>query len=89
MALSFLKDCTHTLYEQAIEEYQKTDSYALYRERTARMETECDCILSPTDKQLVETYLALLQETYETQASYLYRHGLADGIAIFNYLGSA
>ena len=75
------------LLENAVKEYKQTSQYELLREKLSRMDADCNCMFTETEKDFTEECFALLLDVSGREEQYLYRRGMLDCVSILKYLG--
>ena len=78
---------TDGMLEDAHHAYQGTKAYKLMREKLAKMEEDCKCMLSEDEQGFVRECFALKNSVYVQQEQYLYYRGMKDGIQLLKWLG--
>lgn len=81
------EDFIEQMYSNAALEFYKTEEARLWQEKIDQMNTNCETLLHPNDRQFVTDCFELLLARDGQKELYVYRKGLLDCVKLLKWLG--
>lgn len=75
------------LHNNAVKEFNATEQYSQLREKSDRMDMDCETILNPGEQIFVTECFDLISDIDSQKQHYVYRQGLLDSVKILKWLG--
>ena len=75
------------LLDNALDEFQETEEYALWKEKLAQMDQDCETMLTEQEKTFVQECFGMLLDAEARKTQHVYHKGLLDGVQLLKQLG--
>ena len=75
------------LLDNAVTEFKATEQYKLLRAKLDSMDTDCETMLTPSERGFVTECFELILDVDGQQEHYVYRRGLLDCVQVLKWLG--